>query len=257
MINRNPNNTISQKELRFLKEQAEVRRLDFEGYAKHDIEMYLQYQRRNCFGLDPSMRIYRIFQKIYYTSDVENGRLTLPRADAVLWGSRLENPLADVSDIDPLTGQDIDYGNLTRNFHALCWTSRPEATQDDWDNFSHGSEAIRIGTTIGKLLDRVMNRHDPSYMNRSWIIDADYRSKSHIEAMKSVNEVKRRMESTGAQFALSAATIETFFRDENEVRFIFDNGIYPQESSQVSEKFISIPFDWNGFVDSIEHPQYR
>lgn len=235
--------------------QDEVQRLDHRGVTSVDVEMYRQYQLRNCFGLDPAMKIYRIFQETFYQDDLKNACLTLPRADANIWNSPLENPLASVTQRDPVTGQTVHLGSVVQNFFALCWTSREYPTQDDWDDFSHGKATVRIETTVGKLLDRVMVRSDPSYMHRSWVIDADYRPGGTIRAMQTPDEIIRRLESTGSLLALSAATIQTSYSREDEVRFIFDNGIYPQVSTRPSRDLIRLPFNWNGFADNVvRHP---
>jgi hypothetical protein len=237
----------------FTAAQDEIGKLDHVGKTSSDICVYLQYQRRNCFGLDLSTKIYRIFQEDYYQEDRDKNQLTLPRADAVIWGSALENPLAAVNEPDPATGGTIDLGSAVRSFFALCWTSRPYATQDDWESFSHGRRAVRIETTIGKLLDRVMLRSDPAYMHRAWVIDVDYQSPSNIRAMQTANGVWQRLESTGHQLALSAATVQTSYKDENEVRFLFDAGIEPKVSTEVSPDLLTLNFQWNGFVDNITY----
>lgn len=232
--------------------EEEVRRLDRAGATALDVEMYRAYQRRNCFGLDRAMKIYRIFQETHYHDDLKNGCLTLPRADANVWGSQLENPLASVKQIDQVTGQAVHLGSAVQSFFALCWTSREYPTQDDWDAFSHGKATVRIETTVGKLLDRAMCHRDPSYMHRSWVIDADYRPGGTIRAMQTPEEVMRRLETTGSMLALSAATIQTSFSDEDEVRFLFDDGIPPQISTILSRDLIQLPFDWSGFADSVD-----
>lgn len=155
--------------------QNGVRALDFRGYAIDSPEMYRQYQSRNSFGLGPDHRIHRIFQKNYLEDDIANQRLTLPRANATIWKDPLENPLADVEDIDVVTGRPICLGSLVRSFFALCWTQREFAKPEDWASFSHGAEAVRISTTVGKLMDRVMSITDPEYMFRGWIVGVEYK----------------------------------------------------------------------------------
>nr|WP_175721227.1 hypothetical protein [Burkholderia anthina] len=68
----------------FEQAQAEVNRLDSKGKGAGDAEVYRQYQRRNSFGLDPAMKIYRIFQAHYYQNDVNDGcRFALEQSDRV------------------------------------------------------------------------------------------------------------------------------------------------------------------------------
>jgi hypothetical protein len=72
-----------------------------------------------------------IFQETHYHDDLKNDCLTLPRADANVWSSQLENPLASVKQIDQVTGQTVHLGSAVQSFFALCWTSREYPTQDD------------------------------------------------------------------------------------------------------------------------------
>ena len=93
---------------------------------------------------------------------------------------------------------------------------------------------------------------DPAYMHRSWVVDVDYTEPHLIQQMKTPDEVYRRMESTGSMLALSAAVVRTAFSDEDEVRFIFDNGINPAwnaVNTKSSPDLIRLPFGWSGFVD--------
>ncbi|QOT76550.1 hypothetical protein [Cupriavidus basilensis] len=242
----------------FEQAQAEVNRLDFAGKGTTHVEAYRQFQRRNAFGLDRNMRIYRIFQEHYYQTDVADGCLTLPRATANVWNDPLENPLASVIVTDPQTGMPVHLGSTVSDFYALCWTQRALPTAKDWASFSHGMPVIRIGTTVGKLLDRVMSTSDSAYMHRSWLVDVDYMEPHLIQQMTTPDEVLGRMESTGSMLALSAAVVRTAFSVEDEVRFLFDNGIHPAwnaVTTSLSPDLVRLPFDWSGFVDeTIRYP---
>lgn len=241
----------------FEQAQDEVRRLDSEGKGVKDAEMYRQYQRRNSFGLDPNMKIYRIFQEHFYRQDVSDGCLTMPRATAKAWGDTLENPLASITVTDPQTGLPIHLGSTVSNFHALCWTQRAQPTATDWANFSRGGPAIRVETTVGKLLERVMCTSDSAYMHRSWLIEIDYIQPQLIEQMQRPDEVLSRLESTGSMLALSAAVVRTAHSVEDEVRLLFDNGVNPVWNAVniSSPDLVRLPFNWRGFVDNIiVHP---
>lgn len=236
----------------FEEAQREIACLDGSGKDAQHLETYRQYQRRNSFGLDPSMKIYRIFQQQYFDYDQTNNCLTLPRATSNVWKDSLENPLASVFETDQQTGLPLHLGSVVSQFYALCWTNRAKPTSTDWASFSHGTTAIRIGTTVGKLIDRVMSISDQCYMHRSWLVDVEYRCPRLIQQMQTSSEVCRRMESTGSMLALSAAVVRTDYSGEDEVRLLFDNGIHPQWSAVTaspSSDLIRIPFDWNGFVD--------
>lgn len=226
--------------------------LDFQGYAIDSPEMYRQYQRRNNFGLGRDRRIHRIFQKKYLEDDIANQRLTLPRANATIWKDPLENPLADVEDIDVVTGQPINLGSLLRNFFALCWTRREFPKSEDWASFSHGSEVVRISTTVGKIMDRVMSITDSQFMFRGWIIGVEYKEPHLIQAMQNPSEVYARMDSQGSLLAIAAATVRSQFSCEDEVRLLYDpsfnNG--PTTSRVIGNgDLLQIPCDWTDFID--------
>lgn len=228
-------------------------RLDSQGENSTDEAMYRQYQRRNSFGLDPEMKIHRIFQRGFWEQDQADNRLTLPRATATVWKDPLENPLEGVTETDPVTGQPILLGSLVSGFYAHCWTKRTNPSSSDWASFSHGKPAVRITTSVEKLLDRVMNRSDSCYMLRSWLVDVEYKDPSLIEQMRHPSEPRKRMEPQGALLALSAAVIRTQFSDEDEVRYLFDqkvNPIWGAVGISRSPDVVRLPFDWSGFVDN-------
>jgi hypothetical protein len=236
----------------FEKAKSKIRELDLQGKHLLSPEMLEQYKLRNSFGLDCATKIHRIFQKDYYDRDVSDGYLTLPVASSSIWNDPLENPLEDVTGVDTVTGDKIDYGSLVRSFYALCWTDRLSHNPNDWGSFSHEKKAIRITTTIGKLLDRLMTNNDSLFMHRTWIINVEYKNPVLIKAMKSPTVVKDQMESSGAMLAVSAAVVRTKYSCENEVRLLFDASIIPELPSvkySDNKKFLSIPFDWRGFVD--------
>ena len=211
-----------------------MRSLDFRGKPAKDDETYRQYQRRNSFGLDLERKIHRIFQKDFYEKDVSDGFSTLPRATASAWKDPLENPLENITVVDHVTRSPIHLGSLVNSFYALCWTKRTNPTHSDWENFSHQKEAIRVTTSVGKLMDRVMRLDDSGYMHRSWLIDVEYKDPYFIRMMQNPTGVYGRVESTGALLALSAAVVRQDFCDEEEVRLLFDNSIIPAWSEVIA-----------------------
>jgi hypothetical protein len=181
--------------------------LDSRGYSLESGEMIEAYMRRNMFSIQPELKIYRIFQSDFRNAAIQHNRITLPAASAGSWMDPLENPLANVAGVDEVTGSYIDYGSLVRPFHALCWTLRERASASDWSSFSHGKPATRIATSAGKLMRRLFNRDDSSYMHRTWLVKVEYAKEDRIKALQNPTEALSRMESTGALLALSAATV--------------------------------------------------
>lgn len=237
----------------FEQEQDGVRKLDFQGNTISSEQMYRQYQRRNTFGLNPDKEIHRIFQKDFLDKDISDGCLTLPKASASIWHDPLENALAEVQDVDLVTGSNIHLGALVSSFYAICWTNRSTPQPSDWSSFSHGNKSVRVTTTVGKLMDRMMCAADSCYMHRTWLIEVDYKDSVLIQAMQHPQEVYERMDSQGALLALSAAVVRSQFSTENEVRLLFDASIQPSLPGLVvstSPCLARIPFKWDGFIDN-------
>lgn len=243
------------KLLDFESAQKAIRSLDFQGYSVRSPEMYREFQERNSFGLDLASPIHRIFQCEYLKKDIADGCVTLPKASASVWKDSLENPLSGVYEVDLVTGQELHLGSLVSSFHALCWTHREKAHPSDWSSFSHGRDAVRVSTTVGKLMDRVMRVDDPAYMHRAWLIEVDYDDPVVIGGMQNPAEVYRRMESQGALLALSAAVVRTENSDEDEVRLLLNPSVRPEDpAARISggPDLLRIPFEWAGFIDFVE-----
>jgi hypothetical protein len=233
-----------------------VNRLDSRDYSLQSDEMIEAFMRRNMFGIHPEMKIHRIFQSGFLEADIAHNRITLPAASAGFWEDPLENPLANVAGVDEATGADIDYGSLVRPFHALCWTEHEMASSSDWDSFSHGKPATRITTSAGKLMGRLINRDDSSYMYRTWLVEVEYAKDDRIKALQNPAEALNRMEPTGALLALSAATVRSRFSDECEVRLLYDTSLIPRPSGVTldeSKGLVHIPFNWDDFIEKSEH----
>lgn len=237
----------------FEREQDRIRELDFQGNTIGSELMYRQYQRRNTFGLDPNKEIHRIFQKDFLEKDISDGCLTLPKASASIWHDPLENPLAEVLDVDLVTGSNIHLGALVSSFYAICWTDHSTPRPSDWSSFSHGKKSVRVTTTVGKLMDRMVSDADPCYMHRAWLIEVDYEDPALIQAMQNPQEVYRRMGSQGALLALSAAVVRSKNSTEDEVRLLFDAAIQPRLPRVVVSTnpcLVRIQFKWEGFIDN-------
>jgi len=213
------------------------------------------YIKRNMFGLDPEKKIHRIFRSSHLKADKGNKVITLPLASGEIWNDPLENPLSSITGVDEATNAPIDYGSLVRRFHALCWTHREKATSSDWHSFSHDEPATRITTSARKLLSRLFDTCDSGYMNRTWLVQVEYSVGEKIKELQNVHEVQKRIESTGAQLALSVATVRSDYEHEDEVRLLYDTSICPlppEVALDESKRLVRIPFDWDDFIENQE-----
>ena len=233
--------------------------LDSQGYSLESGEMLNAYTRRNMFDIEPEKKIYRIFQSDLLEYDISHNIITLPAASAGSWQDPLENPLANVSGLDEVSSARIDYGACVRSFYALCWTQREKARPSDWSSFSHGKPAVRITTTAGKLMQRLVSSDDSGYMHRTWLVNIEYVESNRIQAMQNVDEVLSRIETTGTLLVLTAAIVRTTFEDESEIRLIYDGSLSPLPSGVISDMnsgpvpLLRIPFDWTDFIENSEN----
>jgi hypothetical protein len=180
----------------FRRLNEQVNSLDAQGYGLTSDQMIEAYIKRNMFGLEPEKKIHRIFRSDRLKADIENKVITLPLASGEIWNDPLENPLSSVTGVDEATNAPIDYGNLVRSFHALCWTHREKATSSDWHSFSHDKPATRITTSARKLLSRLFSTSDPCYMNRTWLVQVEYSEDEKIKELQNVPAAQNRIEST-------------------------------------------------------------
>ena len=240
------------------KYQDQIRSLDFQGVELDSNDMLQVFQRRNSFGLDPRIKIHRIFQTDYFENDLRGGFLTLPQAISSNWNDSLENPLADIHIKEKNTKADIHLGSVVNSMYGSCWTRKEKPDSLDWNSFSHGKPAVRISTTVGKLMDRIMTLSDEAYMHRGWLIHVEYMDHTLIKSMKDPQQIYNRLESQGALLALSAAIVRSSHSDEEEIRLLIDDSIIPQNSSfqritDGKRKLLRLPFNWDGFVDKQEY----
>jgi hypothetical protein len=233
-----------------------IRELDAAGYSIDSAEIFEAYMQRNMLGLDPNKKISRIFQTAYLEADIRAGVITLSRIVDGFWKDKLENPLAKVAVRDEVAGGTIEYGAVVKSLYGQCWTHRRRPTKSDWESFSHGNPASRITTTAKKLIERIADSIDSSYMHRTWLIEVEYLREDRIRSMQTAEGVIERLEPTGAALALSAATVRSTYIDEDEVRLLFDAAFFPLPpgvgAADSDPRLLQIPFDWDGVIEDRE-----
>ncbi len=209
------------------------------------------YMERNAFGWDLDDSIYRIFQTEFLEYDVKNDCLTIPHACEANWIDSLENPLTRVRDADPLSRSVVELGELFADTFALCWTSSTFPRSDDWNAFSHGRAATRIEVKPRALLDQLMCLEDDGYMFRAWLGKVNYLPPKEIMSKQTAQHVYSLLESSGSEIALASMMVSDGYEDEEEVRLIFKYNPRSEwvcKNVELSERFIRIPFDWNGVI---------
>lgn len=237
---------------RFEAAEQHIRELDSAGIALDSEVMACEFRRRNSLGIDPGTTISRIWRREFLEADMADNRLSLPKADRVVWNDPLENPLAGVRGKDDESGLSIDYGAIVRRFYGQCWSRRSLPSRADWDRFSPGNEAVWVSTTVAKLLDRLMLPTDNAYMHRTWLVEVEYKRPEQIRAMMNPDGVLNRLDPSGVLLALSAATVRSSNMSEDELRLVYNASLVPlppgvREIAHAG--VIHIPFDWTDFID--------
>lgn len=107
-------------------------------------------------------------------------------------------------------------------------------------------------------MQRLVSSDDSGYMQGTWLNNIKYVGSDRIHAIKNLNEVLSRVESTGTLLILTGAMVRTTFQDESEVRLIFDRALIPLPSGVTFDMtsrpvpLVRIPFDWVDFIENSE-----
>jgi hypothetical protein len=231
---------------------ARIQAADFGGASPADLKPL--YVEASAFDLSLDAPIFRVFQLPFLEPDIVENRLTFVPAIPDTWGDEYENPLLRASYPDPVTGGRIYLDGVVGDFHALSWTKRLKATDSDWQKFSHGSPAARVGTTPRKLLNALMDVSDEWFMLRFRVGTTEYRSQAEIDAWISNPDYSSHLDPQGQELACSLLLLRSFFSTEEEVRLLCSplSNEWSQRNVRRTPKTLSVPMQWDRVVDSFE-----
>ncbi len=141
-------------------------------------------------------------------------------------------------------------------YWALSWTSDPQDTNEKWESFSHNKRAVRVKTTVGKLMDKIMHLPDRYYMLNYHIGKVEYHDPQEIKEWIKKSHYTEFLDSLGQSTALALMAIRNVFSSEEEIRLVYSHKL--QEDNQWVEHNIKIENDlcrhlfiWDGVIDDI------
>lgn len=210
---------------------------------------------QNAFDIPLETPIFRIFQFKYFIEDVKNEQLTLVKPAPETWGDPLENPLLN-HEFPYENGKVVTFKEIMNKYWGLSWTIDDVESYANWLNFSHNNLAVRVKTTVHKLLDRIMNLQNIYFMIDYHIGKVEYCNEKEILDWISNSSYLDFIDSLGQSTAISLMTLCDDLTDEKEIRLVYSYG--PQEDNKWVKENVIIadglcrhPFSWENVVDEI------
>jgi hypothetical protein len=216
-------------------------------------ELKALYIEQNSFNIPEATPIYRIFQFRYLSEDIRKEQLTHVRPKA--WGDPLENPLLNYEWTEP-SGETISLRGVVGELFGQSWTLDPTESRAFWMAFSHGEPAVRVQTTVGKLLAAVMSPDNRSYMLSHFLGRVSYHPVAKIARWVQNSHYTDFLDSLGQLAVLSLMALREDFAPEEEARLVYwhhpstDNP-WVENNVRVEGEYCRVPFDWSGVIDEV------
>lgn len=180
-------------------------------------------KNRSILGdINPDTEIYRIIKRDHFFQLFEDKRNTLVRP------RRWEDPFENVFLKSPVLTSNGEKGQFEfyDDIYGQCWTL-DGASNAMWQIYSRGKDAVRIKTTVGKLIDSLRA------VNGNWADTTCFIGKVKYQKVKDLREFGKKMfkwYDRAEGIAQSLLLKRNEFRYEKEVRLIY---ISPESSTKV------------------------
>lgn len=231
-----------------------VNAASWEGLPLAEIKpLYVESNAYNGVQLDGA--IYRIVPKSYFLEDLRNNILTHVSIGKLMWGDSFENPLLKQIFFDSVSGENYDLSSILNLMYGVCWTVDPEEYLDDWADFSHGLESVRIQTTPRLLLSAVMSEQNPFFMLHHFIGKVQYSSLDGIKEYIGKPDVWAYLDSLGQELAFSVMNLPDHHAHEQEVRLIYSHA--PSDNEWIQNNVVlgkgicRVPFCWRNVIKGV------
>lgn len=239
-----------------------------DSYSSIDDRLYARYfqplssdeeialfAEKNSIDVHLDLPVYRIFKFEQFLNDFENATMTLVRASPIIWSEKYENPL--LKHVIQMDGEEIHLDELMKNYYALCWTYNSEDIQKNWDSFAGYDSAVRVKTTVRKLMMGLMRTSDPYRSLRYFAGRVQYLTTAQIDIWRSKVTLHEILDSRGDALARTLFTVPSDYRQEKEVRILYSAPSQHDKSAQFSDvKFegdLSVHrFSWIDVLEEIK-----
>lgn len=168
----------------------------------------------NIIGdIKESTRLYRVFPRHHFLSLFKENRNALVRP--AIWEDPFENVVLKAETVTG-NGERGRFG-FHDDVYGQCWTLET-ASDAIWQIYSRGKDAIRVRTTVGKLLRSLAANHGEWAPATCFIGRVDYLSDS---GLREFSRTVFKSGIGGEAIARSLLAKRKAYRHENEVRLIY------------------------------------
>ena len=163
--------------------------------------------------LSPEMKIYRIFQRKYFFELFEDKQNAL--LSPTNWNDPFENVFLN-STVKTRTGERGSLG-FRNDVYAQCWTLA-RTSDAMWQIYSREEDAIRVRTTVGKLIESLRSAHGEWADVCCFVGRVEYLSEKRLTRF---GETVFRHGISPEAIARSLLAKRLAYKHEREVRLIF------------------------------------
>lgn len=222
-------------------------------------ELKKLFIKHNCFEVAEDCPVYRIFELPNQLADIRDSKFTL--VNPVVFKDRYENPLLDREFIDE-TGQPLTLNGVVGHYYVSSWTYDEEENPYSWVLYTRGNMGIRLKSTVGKVMEEMLNLNNPFYELSFHVGTVDYYEREEIDEWLSNSHYTDFLDSLGQLSVTSLMALRNDHTDEKEVRFVFSH--IPSDTYNhfinshviIDNDLCKHPINWQSVIDEIVlHPR--
>lgn len=230
----------------------EIRKHSFRDTSPQEVKKL--HIRHNCFDVDVDCEVFRIFELRHQLPDILNGKFSL--VNPAKYDDRYENPLLNWVFIDE-TGEQLTLNGVVGHYYVSPWTYDPVENPYSWRLYTRDCMGIRIKSTVGKIMDEMLNLDNPFHMLQFHAGTVDYYEKEEIDAWLSQSHYTDFLDSLGQKSVSSLMALRNKFSDEKEVRFILGHkpsntdNLFIATHVTIEDGILKHPINWLSVIDEV------
>jgi hypothetical protein len=233
--------------------RLEINKQTFRGASA--LVMKKLYIKQNCFDVDEDFPVYRIFELPNQLADIRNSKFSL--VNPAVYKDRYENPLLNWVFTDE-TGESFTLNGVIENYYVSPWTYEEVENPYSWILYTRNNNmGIRIKTTVGKIMDEMLNLYNPFYMLQFHAGKVDYFDKEDIDKWLAESHYTDFLDSLGQMSVSSLMALRNKFSDEKEIRFAFSHipsdkdNQFVIDNVTIKDGICKHPLQWRPIIDEI------
>lgn len=229
----------------------EINKEYLRGVPKEELKQL--YIKHNCFEVAESCPVHRIFELHNLLADIRDSKFTF--VNPVVYKDRYENPLIYREFIDE-TGQRLTLNGVVGHYYVSSWTCDEEESPYNWLNYTRDKLGIRLKSTVGKVMDEMMNLGNPFYELSFHAGIVDYYGKEEIDVWLSNSHYTDFLDPLGQLAVTSLMALRNEHMDEKEIRFVFSHtpntyNHFINEHVHIGDGLCKHPINWQRVIDEI------